>query len=70
MYNFKKNAGYGTAEHVQALQTHGPCEHHRTTFEPVKSMLEGEEGKPMSFPTAAVSASQAASALSQTDRLS
>ena len=41
MYNFKKNAGYGTAEHVLALQTHGPCEHHRTTFEPVKSMLEG-----------------------------
>jgi len=41
MYNFKKNAGYGTGEHVLALQTHGPCEHHRTTFEPVKSMLGG-----------------------------
>ncbi len=44
MYNFKKNAGYGTAEHVLALQTHGPCEHHRTSFEPVKSMLQGERG--------------------------
>ena len=54
MYNFKKNAGYGTAEHVLALQTHGPCEHHRTTFEPVKSMMEGKEGKPMSFPTVGI----------------
>lgn len=39
MYNFSKNAGYGTAEHVQALQLYGPCIHHRATFEPVKSML-------------------------------
>lgn len=38
-YHFKKNAGYGTAEHVEALQIHGPCQHHRTTFEPVKSMI-------------------------------
>ncbi|MDN4607481.1 ribonuclease HII [Sporosarcina highlanderae] len=41
MYQFKKNAGYGTAEHVEALRIHGPCKHHRKTFEPVKSMLEG-----------------------------
>ncbi|MFS0688117.1 ribonuclease HII [Sporosarcina sp. 179-K 8C2 HS] len=40
MYNFKKNAGYGTGEHVEALHLHGPCEHHRKTFEPVKSILE------------------------------
>lgn len=39
MYHFEKNAGYGTAEHVEALQIHGPCEHHRATFEPVKSMI-------------------------------
>ena len=38
-YHFEKNAGYGTAEHVEALHMHGPCEHHRTTFEPVKSMI-------------------------------
>lgn len=38
-YHFEKNAGYGTAEHVEALHIHGPCEHHRTTFEPVKSMI-------------------------------
>ena len=29
------------SEHVLALQTHGPCKHHRTSFEPVKSMLKG-----------------------------
>ncbi|WP_342509429.1 ribonuclease HII [Sporosarcina sp. FSL K6-2383] len=40
-YHFAKNAGYGTAEHVEALRIHGPCEHHRATFEPVKSMLAG-----------------------------
>lgn len=38
-YQFEKNAGYGTAEHLQALQEHGPCVHHRTGFEPIKSML-------------------------------
>lgn len=43
MYNFKKNAGYGTAEHVEALLNYGPCEHHRKTFEPVKSILERSE---------------------------
>lgn len=41
MYNFKKNVGYGTEEHVEALLLHGPCKHHRKTFEPVKSILEG-----------------------------
>jgi ribonuclease HII len=41
MYNFKKNVGYGTVEHVEALKQYGPCKHHRKTFEPVKSILEG-----------------------------
>lgn len=41
IYNFKKNVGYGTGEHVEALHLHGPCKHHRKTFEPVKSILEG-----------------------------
>ncbi|MFY0542822.1 ribonuclease HII [Brevibacillus sp. H7] len=31
-YGFDKNAGYGTAEHLQALQTYGPCPIHRRTF--------------------------------------
>lgn len=41
MYNFKKNVGYGTTDHVEALRLHGPCKHHRKTFEPVKSIMEG-----------------------------
>lgn len=38
-YNFKQNAGYGTAEHLAALKSDGPCKHHRKSFEPVKSIL-------------------------------
>lgn len=37
-YNFKQNAGYGTAEHLAGLQDYGPCIHHRKSFEPIKSM--------------------------------
>ncbi len=39
MYGFEKHAGYGTKDHVAALENYGPCEIHRTTFEPVKSLL-------------------------------
>ena len=38
-YGFDKHAGYGTKEHVAALEKYGPCEIHRATFEPVKSLL-------------------------------
>ncbi|WP_394120552.1 ribonuclease HII [Planococcus donghaensis] len=38
-YGFEKHAGYGTKEHVSALEKHGPCRIHRKTFEPVKSLL-------------------------------
>ncbi|MBT2581922.1 ribonuclease HII [Planococcus sp. ISL-109] len=37
-YGFSKHAGYGTKEHLAALEAHGPCPIHRKTFEPVKSM--------------------------------
>lgn len=39
-YGFDKHAGYGTKEHVKALEEFGPCPIHRKTFEPVKSLLE------------------------------
>lgn len=39
MYQFQKNAGYGTADHIEALKKYGPTSHHRKTFEPVKSIL-------------------------------
>ncbi|MDW8742617.1 ribonuclease HII [Streptococcus suis] len=38
-YGFAKNAGYGTAEHLQGLAKHGVTPIHRRTFEPIKSMI-------------------------------
>lgn len=31
-YNFAKNKGYGTAEHIKALKENGPCKIHRKSF--------------------------------------
>jgi len=39
MYGFAQHAGYGTKQHLIALEEHGPTIHHRKTFEPIKSML-------------------------------
>lgn len=36
-YGFDRHAGYGTEMHRSAIESHGPCEAHRRTFEPVKS---------------------------------
>lgn len=38
-YQLKKNKGYGTREHLEALAEHGPCPEHRHTFDPVKDYL-------------------------------
>lgn len=38
-YGFAKHKGYGTAEHLAALQSHGACAVHRTTFRPVTEVL-------------------------------
>ena len=38
-YGFARHKGYGTAEHIQALQTHGACTAHRKTFAPVRAVL-------------------------------
>jgi len=32
VYNFARNKGYGTAEHIAALREHGPCPEHRRSF--------------------------------------
>lgn len=34
-YGFDRNKGYGAPAHLRALQRHGPCPYHRTTFRPV-----------------------------------
>ena len=41
-YQFNKHAGYGTKEHIEMIMKHGPTEHHRKTFEPIKSILRSE----------------------------
>jgi ribonuclease HII len=38
-YGFAGHKGYGTAEHLQALQAHGACPEHRKTFSPVAKVL-------------------------------
>lgn len=38
-YGFDKHKGYGTKAHIEALQQFGPCDIHRRSFEPIKSML-------------------------------
>jgi ribonuclease HII len=36
VYGFDAHAGYGTPQHLAALLEHGPCEHHRRSFAPVR----------------------------------
>ena len=38
-YGFEKHKGYGTKEHMDALNNFGPCPIHRKSFEPVGKCL-------------------------------
>ena len=38
-YGWDRNAGYGTALHLAAIKSHGPCGHHRTSFAPIREAL-------------------------------
>ena len=38
-YGFAAHKGYGTPEHLAALQRHGPCAAHRRSFAPVRVAL-------------------------------
>ena len=38
-YGFAGHKGYGTAEHLAALRTHGACPQHRRSFAPVAEVL-------------------------------
>ena len=38
-YGFAGHKGYGTAEHLAALQEHGACPQHRRSFAPVAGVL-------------------------------
>ncbi len=37
-YGWERNKGYGTAEHIEALRTHGPTPFHRRSFAPVAQL--------------------------------
>ncbi len=39
-YGFAGHKGYGTAEHLAALRSHGACPQHRKSFRPVTEVLE------------------------------
>lgn len=39
-YGFDVNFGYYSAEHIDALKTHGPCPIHRKSFRPVADALQ------------------------------
>jgi ribonuclease HII len=42
-YRWEKNAGYGTADHLDALARYGPTRHHRQSFRPVSQLSLGLE---------------------------
>ena len=42
-YNFKKNKGYPTKEHVEAINKYGIIDEHRKTYGPVKDYIEKEK---------------------------
>ena len=42
-YGFAAHKGYGTAEHLAALQAHGACPEHRRSFSPVARVMVNEE---------------------------
>jgi len=44
MYGFKKHKGYGTAEHLKAIDQYGPSLHHRLSFAPIRNSLMAKKG--------------------------
>ncbi|MFQ1702042.1 ribonuclease HII [Loktanella agnita] len=38
-YGWERNAGYGTAQHLQGLKSHGVTPHHRRSFKPIHNIL-------------------------------
>lgn len=44
-YGFARHKGYGTRDHLRALQQHGPCPAHRRSFAPVRDCEELIQGQ-------------------------
>jgi ribonuclease HII len=45
-YGFNRHKGYGTMEHLQALELHGALSEHRRSFAPVARVLAQQNDKP------------------------
>jgi len=41
-YGFDRHKGYGTQFHFEMIQKYGPCDIHRKSFEPIKSIIAQE----------------------------
>lgn len=48
-YGFERHMGYGTAEHVAALERFGPCPIHRRSFAPVAEAERRQRISPSSY---------------------
>ena len=48
-YGFKKHKGYGTKEHLAALEKYGPCKIHRKTFAPVSKYFSKQLSLDLDF---------------------
>lgn len=42
-YGWEKNAGYGTPDHLRAIEEHGICKYHRKSFKPIKEYLKRQQ---------------------------
>lgn len=52
VYGFNAHVGYSTPQHLAALAEHGPCEHHRRSFAPVREAY-AQRGVCVSLPAGA-----------------
>lgn len=43
-YGFDAHKGYPTRAHIEALQRHGACAHHRRSFAPVRAVIANRGG--------------------------
>jgi ribonuclease HII len=44
VYGFINHVGYGTPEHIRALEENGPCPAHRMSYAPIKRFAAGRAG--------------------------
>jgi len=41
-YAWEKNSGYGTKQHLEELNIHGPTIYHRKSFKPIKTLIHNK----------------------------